>query len=177
MPFVLAQSVIILLALLLIGWWFIQGQKQRKQQQQLQNNRELQVHEIIERGGPHSLEEYFVIFPDACPQCGGRTRLEGIGLVPEPILEAPLTTMSQPRRPAWICVRCEYGTAPKLAQLPPPVQRRITSPFLEPQLADAIPEPPQQEAVLSPTPSQNIAVSHIPDEVPCAAPIKLGNLL
>ncbi len=107
--------------------------------------------QIMQRGGPQSLEDYLFLFPGACPECGYRQvvdckRQVGISMHGEPALETK----------SWReCTRCHHrgdisvertsAQWKELDALDSPLTEtpcRVTSPYLAQEQSDAIPEFP-----------------------------------
>lgn len=163
------QLLIIIIAVVVLGWWFQRSQRHQHHQEQMQRERVQRAQTIMAQGGPQTHADYIALFPDACPRCGGRSRMEGIGLRPEPTVAAPLTNIVQPARPAWLCVRCGYGTALTLAESPTPILRQVPSPYLAPAVADRIAEPPYPPASTPSAPVRTAtaeAVAHLAPATP-----------
>lgn len=115
------QLILILAAVIFLGllvyrlWYFYQANQRAVLQEKFAHARR-----IIEAGGPHNRQEYFDIFPEACPRCGGRTRHED----------------SRGRA----CVRCQYSQHP--SKNITGGERYVSSPYLPTEVADALPELP-----------------------------------
>jgi hypothetical protein len=95
---------------------------------------------ILNAGGPRTLAEYRIIFPDACRKCGSRDFLHYID--PSPGAAYPEDDPGDTHH--YICKRC--GLLEHKFDMWPGIQfegvERRSAPFLTPEQADAIPDWP-----------------------------------
>jgi ATP-dependent Clp protease adaptor protein ClpS len=150
MTIVLAFRLLLIIAIVALLVWFVRQVRRERQAARQQAAQQAAAFQqqlahalaIMERGGPQNREEYFAIFPDACPHCGARTRYVGLDAGLSAALPVPLAPSAPQFQSVWACLRCGYGNAPPLtADTTPPIQC-VTSPYLEPIVAESIPELP-----------------------------------
>lgn len=101
--------------------------------------RHAEAQAIIARGGPQNDDEYYLLFPEACPVCGARTREEGVIAFDQ----LPSSFAASPAEPqqVWRCPRCGEGFDPATGDVRQVATRRIFSPYIDAQTAEQIPEP------------------------------------
>ncbi len=109
-------AIALILAVLINTIWQLYQARQRKTWRE----NLARARAILEAGGPQNRQDYFAIFPDACPRCGSRSRYD------------------HPRiKKIWVCSRCQYG---KDRCQPQGKMHSVSSPYISSEIADALPE-------------------------------------
>jgi ATP-dependent Clp protease adaptor protein ClpS len=145
-------SLLLVVVLISVLGWFIRFAWRSSGTMSVQRTRQTaqtpvepaHIQAILDQGGPQSLREYLLVFPEACPQCGARTRYEGLAHTAAATGQVPLTPLLDRIERVWLCSRCGFGTEPALLDHPTRIERRIISPYLAPEQTETIPEPPYQ---------------------------------